>query len=168
VLHTKLFVCRIEHKKCDRRKGEKRKMTIEKIYDDGILAEIDPGSDTPRLREYLAHIEKCGPAKTWSGLVDLHITEEDFEKGPCYLSIDGGAIKVMIRTRIPDSKGCGEFGWAYRPRLGDAFFDYSGCPEWLREKFVQHWDFWARVMVDHYTEKDAARSSGHRMAGFFD
>jgi hypothetical protein len=142
-------------------------MTIEKIYDGGILAEIETESDTQRLREYFSHIERCGVAKKWDDLSVLHITEEDFKKGPCYLHVDNsGSLVVMIRTRIPGDYWNGEFGWGLRPKLGDSFFDYSECPEWLQKKFIVHWDLYNRALIDHYAAKDAARP--HRVAGFFD
>jgi hypothetical protein len=142
-------------------------MTIEKIHVGGIKAEIHPSSDTLRLREYFNHIEKCGLAKKWDDLAGLNITEKDFAKGPCYLGVDNaGTLVVFIRTRIPGDPYNDAYGWCRRPKLGEAHFDYSGCPEWLRQKFDHYWDLYGNALKDHYAAKDAARSN--RFVGFFD
>lgn len=148
-----------------KKKGEK--MTIEKIHVGGIMAEIEPSSDTPRLREYFAHIERYGPAKEWRDLTDLHITEDDFANGPCHLSVDNaGMLVVFIRTRIPGDPYNDAYGWCRRPKLGEAHFDYSKCPEWLKQKFDHYWSLYGRALKDHYEAKDVA--GANRFAGFFD
>ena len=142
-------------------------MTIEKIYDGDIRAEIHPDSDTFRLREYFAHISRCGPAKKWADLADLNITEDDFADGPCHLSVDNaGTLVVFLLTRITGDPYNDTFSWCRRPKLGVAHFDYSGCPEWLRQKFDHYWNLYGRALKDHYEAKDAAGSN--RFAGFFD
>jgi hypothetical protein len=150
-----------------RRKAKEKKMTTEKIYVGGIMAEIDPNSDTPRLREYFAHIENCGLAKKWDDLADLNITEDDFIDGPCHLGVDNaGTLVVFIRTRIPGDPYNDTYGWCRRPKLGVAHFNYSGCPEWLKQKFDHYWNLYGNALKDHYDAKEAAGSN--RFAGFFD
>ena len=142
-------------------------MTIEKIYDGEIRAEIHPDSDTFRLREYFAHISRCGPAKKWADLADLNITEDDFADGPCHLGVDNaGTLVVFIRTCIPGDQANARYGWCRRPKLGGAHFDYSGCPEWLKQKFDFYWNLYARAAEEFYAAKDAARPN--RFGGFFD
>lgn len=137
---------------------------MEKI--NGISVEIAPESDTPRLREYLSHIERYGAAKTWEDLLDLEITEKDFEEGPCYLGVDNsGTLKVFLESRIPWDYYNEEYSWCRRLGLGAAHFDYSGCPEWLRRKFEQFWHGYGCAAKAYYAARDGSDS---KFAGFVD
>lgn len=111
-------------------------------------------------------LKKNGVARSWKDLEGLNITEEDFVRGPCYLGIDNsGVIAIFIRTRIPGDPYNDKFTWCRRPKLGEAFFDYSGCPEWLQQKFRDFWRVTGFAMKSYYDAKDA---SSYRVGGFFD
>lgn len=113
--------------------------------------EIENESYTPRSKEYMNFIENNGPAKNWSDLAELNITEEDFADGPCFLCVDNaGTITIKIRTRIPGSRLNGEFSWCRRPTLGESHFDYSCCPDWLKRKFRVYWGAYGAAAEAYY------------------
>ncbi len=147
--------------------------------------EIDPESRSPRLDEFLLWIEQRGPAKKWEDLKGLNITEEDFadvgehtDSGKLHLMVDNsGTISVMMKSRwintgieedenwLKATQGENEFNWGKRPKLGDAHFDYSDTPEWLKNKFNEYWEQWRTGMIAYYEAKE---KSTDRFAWQFD